>query len=117
MLATYPAIIHNDADGLWLEFVDFNCHTHADTIDELLFNAREAMECHLLGLLESGVKLPQPSSFNKPDTTLVQCDIDLGKHCKSVRKNLTIPAWLDEQATKKNINFSKVLQEALVAML
>ena len=32
---------------------------------------------------------------------------------KAVRKNLTIPAWLNTRAEAKNINFSQVLQEAL----
>ena len=32
---------------------------------------------------------------------------------KSVKKTLTIPAWMNTMALKKNINFSQVLQEAL----
>ena len=32
---------------------------------------------------------------------------------KSIRKNVTIPSWLNEVAKRNNINFSKVLQEAL----
>lgn len=36
---------------------------------------------------------------------------------KAVRKNLTIPAWLDTMASRKNINFSSVLQKALVKEL
>lgn len=33
---------------------------------------------------------------------------------KSVRKTLTIPAWLNTAALEININFSQVLQEALL---
>lgn len=33
---------------------------------------------------------------------------------KVVRKNITIPAWLNTYGEKNNINFSKVLQEALL---
>ena len=33
---------------------------------------------------------------------------------KAVRKNITIPAWLNTYGEKNNINFSKVLQEALL---
>ena len=33
---------------------------------------------------------------------------------KSVKKNLTIPFWLNERAEKLNINFSKTLQDALM---
>ncbi|EIA25970.1 hypothetical protein SFB3_056G2 [Candidatus Arthromitus sp. SFB-3] len=33
---------------------------------------------------------------------------------KSVKKNLTIPKWLNDEAVALNINFSKVLQKALL---
>ena len=36
---------------------------------------------------------------------------------KSVRKTLTIPAWLNVAAKERNINFSQTLQEALIAKL
>jgi len=32
---------------------------------------------------------------------------------RSVKKTLTIPYWLNKLAIRNNINFSKVLQEAL----
>lgn len=34
---------------------------------------------------------------------------------KSVRKTLTIPAWLNAAALEMDINFSQVLQEALLS--
>jgi len=40
--------------------------------------------------------------------------IDLAKNSKSVKKTLTIPAWLNDRALAKGINFSQLLQEALV---
>ncbi len=36
---------------------------------------------------------------------------------KSVKKTLTIPAWLNNAALEKGINFSQVLQDALKAQL
>ena len=36
---------------------------------------------------------------------------------KSVRKTLTIPAWLNNAASEMGINFSQVLQEALIAKI
>ncbi|MCK9217987.1 MAG: HicB family protein, partial [Firmicutes bacterium] len=52
--------------------------------------------------------------------TLVDIDFDeyRRKHDnRSVRKNCTIPSWLNEEAIKAEINFSKVLQEALLNQL
>lgn len=124
MLFTYQAIIHNDKDGVWLNFTDIEgCMTHAENIPDLLTNAKEALECYILGVLENGEKLPTPnmtikSSKKKNETyTFIQCDVDLAKRVRSVKKTLTILAWLDKQASAKRLNFSKVLQEALVAKL
>ena len=36
---------------------------------------------------------------------------------KSVKKTLSIPAWLNTKAEKANINFSKILQKALIEEL
>ena len=117
----YPAIIHDDSDGLWAEFPDLEyTSSTGSTLTELITNAQEAMELYILGALEDGQSLPSASSVrNLPITentypTLVQTDIDLGKNSKSIKKTLTIPAWLNEWALEKGINFSQLLQEALV---
>ena len=125
MLFIYPAIIHVDDDGLWAEFPDLpGCFTQGDNQQELLANAAEAMECYVLGLLEDGQKLPVPSlpqSLRLPDTntytTLIQSDVDLAKNTKSVKKTLTLPAWLNQRALEAKINFSNVLQSALMKEL
>ena len=36
---------------------------------------------------------------------------------KAIKKTLTIPEWLNKEAMSKKINFSQVLQEALIAKL
>lgn len=119
----YPAEIHIDEDGLWLKFVDFDCFTEGETMDELLDNAAEALECHALGLLEAGEKMPAATGYNKLHNgenllyTLIRVDVDLAKNCRSVKKTLTIPEWLNKQAMSRNLNFSKILQEALIANL
>ena len=117
----YPAKIHDDSDGLWAEFPDLEyTSSTGSTLTELITNAQEAMELYILGALEDGQSLPSASSVrNLPITentypTLVQTDIDLGKNSKSIKKTLTIPAWLNERALEKGINFSQLLQEALV---
>lgn len=120
----YPAIIHNDADGYWLEFPDLvGCSTQGDTLEELIENAQEALEVHILGLLEYGDVLPTPSNAtaivleDNTFTTLISANVDLAKNTKSVRKSLTIPVWLNEKALIEGINFSSVLQKALIKEL
>ena len=36
---------------------------------------------------------------------------------KAVKKTLSIPEWLNDLAIKENVNFSAVLQEALIKKL
>ncbi len=70
--------------------------------------------------------IPQPSQAS--DLSLkegefinfIACDtIEYRKkqNKKMVKKTLTIPEWLNEAATERNINFSQALQEALVAKI
>ena len=71
-------------------------------------------------LLEQKKPLPKASSISKMKVsadafpTLVETDLStaLAKN-KSVKKTLTIPAWLNDMATDRGINFSQVLQNAL----
>lgn len=121
----YPAIVHDDADGLWAEFPDLpGCSTQGDTQGELLTNAAEAMECYLLGLFEDGGSVPVPTSpsaihLTEPGAyiSLIRSDVDLAKNTRSVKKTLTIPAWLNQRAQEQRVNFSKVLQTALMKEL
>ena len=46
--------------------------------------------------------------------TLIRADINLAKGSRSVKKTLTIPAWLNERARAQGINFSKTLHDALL---
>ena len=124
MVFTYPALVHNDPDGIWLEFPDLpGCQTYSPTIDDLLADAAEALECYIVEELEHSGKLPTPSNIKSITTegndfaTLIRVDADLAKQTKSVKKTLTIPYWLNEKALAAGVNFSKVLQEALLAKL
>ena len=124
MIFTYPALVHNDTAGLWLEFPDLpGCQTYSETMDDLLADAAEALECYVVEELEHAGKLPKPSDIKaipaegRDFTTLIRIDADLAKQTKSVKKTLTIPYWLNEKALAAKLNFSAVLQEALLAKL
>ena len=124
MVVIYPAVIHDDPDGLWADFPDLDgCQSQGDSLEEILVNSAEALECYALGLLENGQKLPAPSSPTSIVTedgsfvTLIKADVDLAKNTRSVKKTLTIPSWLNDRAVANGVNFSSVLQNALLAQL
>ena len=61
----YPAIVHTEADGYWIEFPDLKgCITEGDTMEELLYNAQEALSLYLESF-ENRETLPESS---KPET-------------------------------------------------
>lgn len=124
MLFIYPAIFHKESNSYWVEFPDLQgCQTFGDAITDTMEAAQEALSGYLLTLLEEGHPIPTPSDLSAVTckregfTTLVTCDINQYKDTKAIKKTLTIPSWLNERATSMGINFSQVLQEALLTKI
>ena len=121
MLFVYPAVFHKEEDSYWVEFPDLpGCHSYGSSVTETMACAQEAMTGYILTLLEQERSIAVPSDIGTLAvedgfTSLVSCNIDQYKETKAVKKTLTIPAWLNERAIAKGVNFSQVLQEALLA--
>jgi len=124
----YPAIFHpEETGGYWISFPDFpECMTQGDTIEEAYRMATEAIGLCIDERLQKKEELPMVSSpvdyvVESGDFTCV-IEFDLLKYrrthnSRAVKKTLTIPEWLNEAATTANINFSQVLQDALMQKL
>lgn len=124
MLFIYPAIFHKENDSYWVEFPDLEgCHTFGDTLTETMESTQEALSGYLLTALEENKQLAKPCDLSSIQcdensfSTLVTCDINQYKDTKAVKKTLTIPSWLNERAMSMGINFSQVLQEALLTKI
>lgn len=120
MLFTYPAIFHQEDNSFWVDFPDLQgCQTFANSLNESVEYSQEALSAYILTLLEDNKPLPTPTNIKALQvdsdsfTSLVSCEINANKDTKAVKKTLTIPAWLNDKALALNINFSKVLQDAL----
>lgn len=123
MLFYYPMIVHEE-NGYWAEFPDLDgCNAQGDTLNELLDDAKGALETHIYCILIDGEVLNKPSdprSICTDDNSfvaLISADVDINKENKSVKKTLTIPYWMNEQAEQQGLNFSKTLQEAILQKL
>lgn len=119
----YPAVFHKaEEGGYWVTFPDIpECITEGDDMAEAYDMAVEALGLALEEKIENKEKLPVASEAEdiKEDGTIVVVQFDLEdynkKHNnKAVKKTLTIPAWLNERALAMNVNFSQVLQDALM---
>lgn len=129
MKLTYPAIFRPFSDGsggFVVEFPDLpGCVTEGKDLKEAIEMGIDAASGWILGELEDGEAIPQASDFHavciekNEMLNFLLLDLDAYEEKygeKAVRKNLTIPAWLNTFAEKNNINFSKVLQDTLFSM-
>lgn len=121
MRFVYPAVFHYEDGSYWVEFPDLpGCFSAGDTQEEAMNNAQEAMVLHLEpdeGELPDYPKASDINTVEKPDSGFVSYvvgDVDLNRAGRSVKKKLTIPEWLNNKAMQQGVNFSQVLQEALI---
>ena len=128
MKLVYPAIFTPclEKEGYTVVVPDLpGCVSEGATLAEAIEMGSDAASGWILGELEDGNTIPSASDFNsiKHDSdsfiNLLVLDIDSYAEKygdKAVRKNITIPAWLNAYGEKKHLNFSKVLQDALFSM-
>lgn len=123
----YPALFHKSAEGgFWISFPDFpECFTEGDDMKQAYEMTVEALGLALVNRKEEKEEIPDPSDLDKiqnEDGTIVIVEFDMleyqRKHnSKAVKKTLSIPEWLNEEAVSMGVNFSQVLQEALMSKL
>ena len=115
----YPVLCHYENGGYWCEFPDLEgCFSQGDTEEEIIKNAKQSLEGYLITLLENGEEIPKARSIKdiKTDKNSFVSIIDADITCetKLIEKNITLPKWLNEKCEKLGINFSQVLQDALL---
>ncbi|WP_343247761.1 type II toxin-antitoxin system HicB family antitoxin [Diplocloster hominis] len=131
MKFVYPACFYpcEEHSGYTVVVPDLpGCVTEGNSIADAIEMAVDAASGWILGEIEEGNSFPGPSDYKDvqldPDygdgfVNLIVLDMDAYTEKfgdKAVRKNLTIPAWLNTYAETHNINFSKVLQDSLMEM-
>ncbi len=126
MKLIYPAIFSPcmEKEGYTVEVPDLpGCVTEGDDLADAIEMATDAASGWILGELEDGNNIPSPSQRKDIQTdddsfiNMLVLDMDAYSEkygSKAVRKNITIPAWLNTYGEKNHINFSKVLQDALL---
>lgn len=123
----FPALFDYADDGITITFPDLQgCNSCAETDEEALYMAKDALRGWLLVSEEFGDEIPNPSQLKniklEENQRAVLIDVHLALYRdayknRAVKKTLTIPAWLNEIAEKENINFSATLQEAIKKQL
>lgn len=125
MTNVYPVIFSKNANGYFVTIPDFNINTQGKDLADAIYMARDAIGLMGIDLEDDGKELPKPNMIQfklEGDDFVSLIDVDFTKYRKkvdnrSVKKNCTIPYWLSAIAEKEGINYSKVLQEALISKL
>ena len=119
----YPAIFEDDDGGYMVTFPDFpGCVTYGDTLDIALDMANEALRGHIACMEADDDDIPEPTDIK----TLQLNDDQFHQLIKvfmpparknyadqTVRRNVTLPRWIDNLARREHLNVSSFLQEAL----
>ena len=120
----YPAVFTPDGEGFSIVFPDLEgCYTCGESLEEGLEMARDVLALVLYGYEREHKEIPQPTERTQvvlqegEFVNYVMCDTMAYRkryNNKAIKKTLTLPEWLNEEAMSIGVNFSQVLQEALL---
>ena len=124
MKRAYPIIMTQGKEFIIVFIPDFNINTQGKNVPEAIEMARDAIGLMGIDMQDSGETLPEASSIENvqkeaPKGAIVSLvDIDFTEYRRKndthvVKKNCTIPSWLNFEAERANLNFSAILQVAL----
>ncbi len=122
MKNAYPIVFTQGEKRVIVFVPDFSINTEGTDVADAIEMARDAIGLVGIDMEDDGEKLPDPSPMQTVQkaypgiVTLV--DVDFTEYrrrndLRSVKKNCTIPSWLNVEAEKAGINFSAILQAAL----
>lgn len=122
MRVVYP-VIFTKLDKGYMAFVpDMEINTQGDDLAEAIYMARDAIGLVGIDMEDDEKELPRPTSLeeveHQPGEIVSLVDVDLTAYRKAheqrtVRRNVSLPSWLNERADEAGINVSAVLQKAL----
>ena len=129
MKLIYPAIFtpYFDESGYEVTIPDLSgCTASGDTLEEAIDEAVDQASMWIMSRMEKGEEVPPASAYSDihtddEDDFVSLLVLDMGAYSeahskKVVRKNITIPAWLNAYGEAKHVNFSRLLQNALLGL-
>lgn len=123
MRRVYPIILTKSGEDIIVYVPDFNVNTEGKDYAEAILMARDAIGLMGIEMVDMGKEIPESSNINdikkENDSDIVTLvDVDFSEYrrkndIKTVRRNVSLPSWLDVEAEKAGINVSALLQMAL----
>jgi len=117
----YSVVLTKAKCGYVVFVPDLDINTQGKNIAEAIYMARDAIGLWGISEQDANRTIPEPSDVepsHEPSEMVSWVDIDFDEYRRkhdnrNVRRNITLPAWLDEAAREANINVSGFIQNAL----
>lgn len=121
MKTVYPILLTPAERGYVVYVPDLEINTEGDDLADAIEMARDAIGLWGISEEDTGREIPKASGtmpHPEKDELVTLVDIDFTAYrrandLRTVRKNVTLPSWLNDLAEKNGVNFSQVLQESL----
>ena len=120
----YPAVFtFEEGQEIAVLFPDFDVATSGVDEEDAFKSAKELLGLTLYSMEEDKEEIPQPSPISELQLkkNQVSCLVDVfmpsireAQNNRSVNRTVTLPAWLNAKSLELGVNFSQVLQEALL---
>lgn len=121
MKEAYPIVLTPEDGGYVVYVPDLDINTQGSSVADAIFMASDAIGLWGITTQDMGKEVPKPSA-RLPEcasgeiATFAVVDFDAYRRAndmRTVRKNVTLPSYLNDLAEKAGVNFSQVLQEGL----
>lgn len=133
MKRMYPVIFTQTEECILVEIPDLGILTEGKDLEDAIEMARDSISITIVSIEDSKKAIPKSSKMAEiniahstfshlGDSFLSLVDADVDEYRKKietrpVRRNVSLPGWLNHAADVAGINVSKVLQEALINVL
>lgn len=122
MKSAYPIIMTQGKEFIVVFIPDFDINTQGKDVPDAIEMARDAIGLMGIDMQDDGETLPETSNIadvQAPSGGIVSLvDVDFDEYRRKndlrvVKKNCTIPSWLNYEAERAGVNFSAILQAGL----
>lgn len=122
----YKLLVTKTKHGYLAEQADFDIAIDADTLENVINAAKNQIEQEGVLRLKNGEPIPESNvdddGMAKLEASAIYVQTDIEKKFRdsateSVRKNISMPSWMDIQLRYYGVDASKMFQEAAQAFL
>lgn len=123
MKMAYPIVMSKGKEHIIVYVPDFTINTQGSDYADAMEMARDAIGIIGIDMEDKKEQLPVPSALAEvtrehDDDVVTLVDVDFAEYrrqndLRTVRRNVSLPAWLNAEAEKAGLNVSSILQAAL----